>query len=131
LARSVSHFDLFCTKNQCVRRGNPIALQRRPRWFQKSKEHPDGPRTTFVLSGRIESSNVQQLKLNLAEIETERPPPLAIACRHEDRPLSVMAGGMLVAGSSRSDSPTEIQNLRLRVAASQATIALHEAERDS
>ena len=26
------------------------------------EERPDGPRTTFVLSGRIESSDVQQLK---------------------------------------------------------------------
>jgi anti-anti-sigma regulatory factor len=37
----------------------------------KIEEHQDGPRTTFVLSGRIESSNVQQLKLEIARIETD------------------------------------------------------------
>jgi glyoxylase-like metal-dependent hydrolase (beta-lactamase superfamily II) len=35
------------------------------------EEHPDGPRTTFVLSGRIESSNVQQLKLQIDRSETD------------------------------------------------------------
>ena len=35
------------------------------------EEHSEGPRTTFVLSGRIESSNVQQLKLEIARIETD------------------------------------------------------------
>ena len=37
----------------------------------KIEEHSKGPRTTFVLSGRIESSNVQQLKLEIDRIETE------------------------------------------------------------
>ena len=37
----------------------------------KIEEHSEGPRTTFVLSGRIESSNVHQLKLEIDRIETE------------------------------------------------------------
>jgi len=37
----------------------------------KIEERPDGPRTTFALSGRIESSNVQQLKLEIERIETD------------------------------------------------------------
>jgi glyoxylase-like metal-dependent hydrolase (beta-lactamase superfamily II) len=37
----------------------------------KIEERPDGPRTTFVLSGRIESSNVQQLKLEIDRSETD------------------------------------------------------------
>jgi ABC-type transporter Mla MlaB component len=37
----------------------------------KIEEHSEGPRTTFVLSGRIESSNVQQLKSEIDRIETD------------------------------------------------------------
>jgi len=37
----------------------------------KIEEHLDGPRTTFVLSGRIESSNVQALKLQIDRSETD------------------------------------------------------------
>ena len=37
----------------------------------KIDEHQDGPRTTLVLSGRIESSNVQQLKLEIDRSETD------------------------------------------------------------
>ena len=37
----------------------------------KIEEYPDGPRTTFVLSGRIESSNLQQLKLQIDRSETD------------------------------------------------------------
>jgi len=35
------------------------------------EEHPDGPRTTFVLSGRIESSDVQQLKSQIDRSGTD------------------------------------------------------------
>jgi hypothetical protein len=35
------------------------------------EEHPDGPRTTLVLSGRIESSDVQQLRLQIDGSETD------------------------------------------------------------
>ena len=35
------------------------------------EEHPDGPRTTLVLSGRIESSDVQQLKSQIDGSETD------------------------------------------------------------
>ena len=35
------------------------------------EERTDGPRTTLVLSGRIESSNVQQLKVEIDRSETD------------------------------------------------------------
>jgi ABC-type transporter Mla MlaB component len=35
------------------------------------EEQPDGPRTTFVLSGRIESSDVQRLKSQIDRSETD------------------------------------------------------------
>ena len=37
----------------------------------KIEEYPDGPRTTFVISGRIESSNLQQLELQIDCSETD------------------------------------------------------------
>ena len=37
----------------------------------KIEEYPDGPRATLVLSGRIESSDVPQLKLLIDRSETD------------------------------------------------------------